>query len=130
MWVRYAERTDTCWQRILGPDVTDNYRHKNFRMNNEDFFELARLHKPIIRPKENSPNYIQLSTEKKLAITLYSLNDTVSLCMTASSFGVHQCTVSKMLSEACKAINEILDPKYFYIPRNTEDVRQIDQNLQ
>ena len=40
-WVRFAERTDTWWQKMLGPDVTGNCQRKNFRMNKEDIFELA-----------------------------------------------------------------------------------------
>ena len=36
--VRFAERTDTWWQKMLSPDATDNYWRNNFRMNKEDFF--------------------------------------------------------------------------------------------
>ena len=35
-------------------------------MNKEEFFELAGLQEPIIRLRGNSPNYRQLTTEKKL----------------------------------------------------------------
>ena len=129
LWVRFTERTGTWWQKMLGPDVTDNCWRKNFRMNKEDFFELAGLLKPIIRPKWISPNYRQLTTEKKLAITLHYLKDTGSLWMTANTFRVHQRTVSKILFEVCKAINEILGPKYLYLPRNTEKMREILQAL-
>ena len=45
-WVRFADRTDTCWRKILVPDVTDNCWRKNFRINKEDFFELAGLQYP------------------------------------------------------------------------------------
>ena len=31
----------------------------------------------------------------------------------------------KMLSDIFKAINEILDPNYLYLPRNTEEIREI-----
>ena len=43
--------------------------------------------------------------------------------MTAKTFGLHQCTVSKTLSEVCMAINEVLGPKHLYLPRNTEEMR-------
>ena len=45
--------------------------------------------------------------------------------MTAITFGVHQCTVSKTLSEVCNVINEIFGPKYLFLPRNTEEMREI-----
>ena len=60
-----------------------------------------------------------------MAIKLYCLKDSGSLWMTANTFGVHQCTVSKTLSEVCKAINEILVPKHLYLPRNIEEMREI-----
>ena len=66
--VRFAERTGTWWQKLLGPDVTDNCWRKNFRMNKEYFFELAGLLESIIRAKGNSPNYRQLTIEEKMAI--------------------------------------------------------------
>ena len=94
-------------------------------MNREDLFELAGLLESIIRPKGNSPNYGQLTTEKKLAITLYYLKDTGSLWMNAHTFGVYQCTFLKTLSEVFQALNEILSPKYLYLPRNTEEMREI-----
>ena len=110
---------------MLGPNVTDNCLRKNFGMNKEDFFELPGLLEPIIKPEENSLNYRQLITEKKLAFTLYYLNDTGSLWITPNRFGVYQCTVSKRLPKVCKAINEILGPKYLYLPRNTEEIREM-----
>ena len=94
MWFLFAERIDTWWRKILGANVTDNCWHKNVRMNKEDFFELTGLLEPIIRPKGNSPNYRQLTTEKKLAIMLYYGKGTSSLRMTTNTFEVHQCTVS------------------------------------
>ena len=44
--------------------------------------------------------------------------------MTASTFGVHQWTILKTLSEVCKAINGMLGSKYLYLPRNTEEMRE------
>ena len=38
LWVRFAERTDTWWQKMPSPDATDNCWRNNFRMNKEDFF--------------------------------------------------------------------------------------------
>ena len=69
-------------------------------MNKEDFFELSWLLEPIIRPKGNSPNYRQLTTEKKLAIMLYYGKGTSSLRMTTNTFEVHQCTVSSFFSKS------------------------------
>ena len=56
---------------------------------------------------------------------LYYLKNTCYLWMTANTFGVNQCTISKTLSEVCKVINRTLDPKYLYLQRNAEEMREI-----
>ena len=73
-------------------------------------FEILVEIKPLLDPKPNCPNYRFLSAEKKLPITLYYLKDTSSLWMTANTFRILQCTVSKAIVEVCKAINVILGP--------------------
>ena len=56
---------------------------------------------------------------------LYYLKNTCYLWMTANTFGVHQCTISKTLSEVYKVINRTLGPKYLYLQRNAEEMREI-----
>ena len=94
-------------------------------MSKESLFEILEEVKPLLEPKPNCPNYRFLSAEKKLAITLYYLKDTGSLWMTANTFGIHQCTVSKTIVEVCKAINAILGPDYLHLPRSGNDMRKI-----
>ena len=79
--------------------------------------------KPFLDPKPNCPNYRFLLSEKKLAITLYYLKDTGSLWMTANTFGIHQCTVSKTIVEVCKAINAFVGLDYLHLPRSENDRR-------
>ena len=49
-----------------------------------EFHEVANELANVISPTANSPIYRELSTEKKLAVTLYFLKDTGSLSMTAT----------------------------------------------
>ena len=93
-------------------------------MSRQSFFALADELRPFIAPKNGSPNYRFLTTEKKLAITLYYLKDTGSLLMTGNTFGIHQCTVSKTISDVCDAISRELGPKYLRLPRNKQEMRQ------
>ena len=46
------------------------------------------------------------------------------LWMTANTFGAHQSTVSKTASKVCKAINEILSPKYLHLSGTIEEMRE------
>ena len=109
---------------MIGEDVPDWCWKKNFRMSKECFLELADELRPFLAPNPHSPNRRALSTEKRLAITLYYLKDTGSLWMTANAFGIHQCTASKHIHSVCEAIDMILGPKYLHLPRNTEEMRR------
>ena len=88
-------------------------------------FEILVEIKPLLDPKPNCPNYRFLSAEKKLAITLYTMYTIYnSLWMTANTFRIHQCTVSKAIVEVCKAINAILCPDYLHLPSSENDLRK------
>ena len=67
---------------------------KNFRMSREEFENLTNELRPSISPDPSSPNYMALSAEKKVAITLYFLKDTGSLVMTANTFVACSCFYS------------------------------------
>ena len=45
--------------------------------------------------------------------------------MTANTFGIHQCTVSKTVIIVCKPINIVVGPKYLYLPKNNDDMRKL-----
>ena len=105
--------------------TTREWWNINFSMSKECCFEILDEIKPLLDPKLNCPYYRFLSAAKMLAITLYYLKDTGSLWMTANTFGIHQCTVSKTIVEVCKAINAILGPDYLHLPRSENDIRKI-----
>ena len=62
---------------------------EKFRLLRERFFSLHEQLSPYIATDAKTPNYRCLSSEKKLAFTLYYLKDTGSLWMTANAFGAH-----------------------------------------
>ena len=117
-------RTDQWWTNLLHENVPPGTWKKNLRMSKECFYNLVAQLDPVIGPKPNSPNYRFLTTDKKLAVTLYYLKDTGSLWMTANTFGIHQSTVTKVITEVCSAINRLLGPTYIHLPRNKGEMRQ------
>lgn len=123
VWV-VTGRTDQWWQNMIGENVPEWTWRKNFRMTRNSFNELADKLRPFIAPDPNTPNHRFLSTEKKLAITLYYLKDTGGLWMTANVFGIHQCTASKHIHSVCEAIKSKLGPEYLYLPRNNDKMRE------
>ena len=96
--------TNEWWNNVKREDLPNTWWKRHFRMSKECFFEILDEVKPLLDLKPNRPNYRFLSAVKELAITLYCLKDTSSLWMTANTFGIHQCTVSKNIVEVCKAI--------------------------
>ena len=77
---------------------------------------------PYISPDPRSPNHRELSSENKLAVTLYYLKDTGSLNMTGNTFGLHPSTVSKVIHQVCRAISDHLGPKYLKIPKTQDEM--------
>ncbi len=117
-------RTDKWWENIVNGDAPDSVWKKNFRMSKQSFYNLVDKLHPVIGPKPNTPNYRFLTTEKKLAATLYYLKDTGSLWMTANTFGIHQCTVTKIITQVCHAINSVLGSIYLHLPRDVNEMRE------
>lgn len=106
-----------------GEDSSDDVWHKNFRLSRNQFNCLVQDLRAWISPDPKTPNYRALSAEKKVAVTLYYLKDTGSLCMTANSFGLALPTTSSVISEVCTAICNVLGKRYIHLPRNPSEMR-------
>lgn len=117
-------RTAPWWENILNGVSPEESWKKNFRMSRKDFMELATELRPYISPRPGSPNYRCLTTETKVAITLYCLKDTGSLIMTANSFGVAICTAAAVIHQICAAISKHLGLKYLYLPMDVNSMRK------
>eukprot|EP00795_Rhopilema_esculentum_P005520 gene5520-2163_t len=68
-------------QTIGRKDVPEYCWKKNFRMSRISFMSLADELRPTIGPRNGSPNYRGLTTDKKLAITLSQLPQRNKLSM-------------------------------------------------
>ena len=117
-------RSDKWWKNMISGISPESYWFKNFRLSKSAFMNLAEQLKPFIAPNPKSPNYRALSTEKKLAITLYYLKDTGSLIMTANCFGIAVNTVSSIITQVCEKIVYHLGPIYISLPKNEIEMRQ------
>ena len=62
--------------------------------------------------------------EKKITVVLYYLKYTGSLWMTAKTFGIHQCTVSKTIIEVSNAINSIIGSQFVHLPKSVNDMQE------
>ena len=101
-----------------------NMEKNNFYMDKITYFELVEVLRPMIIRDANSPNYWSLSMEKKITVVLYYLKYTGSLWMTAKTFGIHQCTVSKTIIEVSNAINSIIGSQFVHLPKSVNDMQE------
>ena len=44
--------------------------------------------------------------------------------MTANTFGIHQCTVSKTIIKVSNAINSIMGPQFLHLPKSVNDMQE------
>ena len=87
-------------------------------MDRDCFYKFLSEIDACIKPNPLSPNFRALSSETKLALTLYYLKDKDSLSMTANSFSIAINTASVVIYKVCYAICQILAPKYIHLPKD------------
>ena len=95
-WFRNCS-TDKWWvDMMLAVAPVEDLRKKNFRLSRAEFDEICNELRPYISPNILSQNHRALAIEKKFATLLHFLKDTGSMTMTANTFRIHQCTLTKL----------------------------------
>ncbi|XP_065679823.1 putative nuclease HARBI1 [Hydra vulgaris] len=118
IWIKPGS-SETFWFNLLNNFSTENKWKLNFWMSKEHVMELANYLRPFINSGSDSPNYRTLSIEKKNSM-LFILFKRYGI--TANAFGIHQCTVSKVVLEVCEAITYHLGPK-IYLPKDKREMK-------
>ena len=95
---------------------------KNFILSRAEFDEICNELRSYISPNILSQNHRALPVEKKVAAVLYFPKDTGSVTMTANTFGIHQCTLAKVVKEVCSAIVTYLVPKLIKLPNSQDEM--------
>ena len=94
----------------------------NFRMTVVNFYRLLNLLRPFAREGFTKVCHNSPSLEKRLAITLYYLEDQDSMKMTVNYFGIPRCTVGYVMEENCTMISENIGPSFIVFPSEKNDV--------
>ena len=69
-----------------------------------------------------SSNHRALPKERKFAAVLHFPKYTGLMTMTASTFGIHQCTLTKVVQEICSAIVTYMVPKLIKLPNSQDEM--------
>lgn len=121
MWIKPG-RTDLWWQNLICNRMARDEWKLNFRLDRSSFLKLLNLIAPYITEPSYAVRYDAISTEKKLAMTLYYLKDQGSFRMTANTFGCGISTVSKVIREICHVLADKIGPKLIKFPQTVEDI--------
>ena len=89
---------------------------ENLRMSKDTFNYLCRELRPHISKKHTHMRE-PVSVERRLAITLWKLATNIEYRSIAQLFGLGHSTVCTIVLETCKAITEVLLPRYVKIPQ-------------
>lgn len=121
-------RTSLWWDKLLNGDTLEEEWTKNLRMTRNDFLHLVDQLRMDIEPDSN-PVRDSLPPEKKIAMTLYYLKDQGSYLMTCNAFGVGKSTLSSVVKEVCKAINQRVGPIYLKLPKSEMEMSTLIDNF-
>jgi len=98
---------------------------ENLRMSKDIFNYLCRELQPHIS-KKHAHMREPVSVERRLAITLWRLATNIEYRSISQLFGLGRSTICTIVLETCKAITEVLLPKYVKIPQDKSCKEAVD----
>ena len=116
IWAK--ERSSTWWEQVVNLTFTDQDWLENFRVSHSTFLYLCDELRAEVE-KQNTIMRRAVSTEKRIAITLWFLATGADYRTIGHLFGVSKSTVCVITKEVCAAIVECLLPEYIKMPTGT-----------
>ena len=123
VWIRPG-RTSLWWDNFVQGEVDDRAWRENFRMSKDSIVALSEELRPYIEGIITNMR-APVGVLKKVACTLYYLNDEGRLRKTANAFGLSRPTVSVIVRQTCKAITVHLGPKYIQLPFTVPETEEL-----
>ena len=113
IWV--YPRSSHWWEDVVLRNFSAHDWMENFRVSRDTFQYLCDQLRPLIR-KQDTRMRKCVSTERRVAITLWVLATPSKYRSVAHLFGLACCTVCKIVNETCRAIIQKLLPLYVRFP--------------
>ena len=113
VWV--LPRSSHWWEDVVLSNFSAHDWVENFRVSRDTFQYLCDQLRPLIR-KQDTRMRKSVSTERRVAITLWVLATPAEYRSVAHLFGLARCTVCKIVNETCRAIIQKLLPLYIRFP--------------
>ena len=117
IWMK--KRSSDWWDKVVGGSFTHEEWMENFRMSKETFLYLCDQLKLFIA-RDDTKLRQAVSTEKRVAITLWRLATNSDYHPVGHLFGVSRGTVCAIVNEVCCILANRILPRYVKFPSGGE----------
>ncbi|KAJ4899346.1 Uncharacterized protein Rs2_13297 [Raphanus sativus] len=117
LWVK--ERTTDWWDRVSRPDFPEEEFRREFRMSRPTF-DLICEELDATVTKKNTMLRDAIPAPKRVAVCVWRLATGAPLRHVSERFGLGISTCHKLVIEVCRAIHDVMMPRYLYWPSDSE----------
>ena len=118
-------RSSEWWFHVSCDVSGEAWWWENLRMSKDTFNYLCRELRPHISKKHTHMRE-PVSVERRVAITLWKLATNIEYRSISQLFGLGRSTVCTIVLETCRAITEVLLPRYVKVPQGESCKEAID----
>ncbi|XP_010541080.1 PREDICTED: putative nuclease HARBI1 [Tarenaya hassleriana] len=117
LWVK--ERPTDWWDRVSRPDFPEEEFRREFRMSKSTFNLICEELQEAVT-KKNTMLRDAIPAPKRVGVCVWRLATGAPLRHVSERFGLGISTCHKLVIEVCRAINDVLMPKYLRWPSEQE----------
>ncbi|KAG7545683.1 Harbinger transposase-derived nuclease domain [Arabidopsis suecica] len=117
LWVK--ERTTDWWDRVSRPDFPEDEFRREFRMSKSTFNLICEELDTTVT-KKNTMLRDAIPAPKRVGVCVWRLATGAPLRHVSERFGLGISTCHKLVIEVCRAIYDVLMPKYLLWPSDSE----------
>ncbi|CAN6968001.1 hypothetical protein Bca4012_080606 [Brassica carinata] len=127
LWVK--ERTTDWWDRVSRPDFPEEEFRREFRMSRPTF-DLICEELDATVTKKNTMLRDAIPAPKRVAVCVWRLATGAPLRHVSERFGLGISTCHKLVIEVCRAIYDVMMPKYLHWPASDPEIQSTKRKFE
>ncbi|CAF2132091.1 unnamed protein product [Brassica rapa subsp. trilocularis] len=127
LWVK--ERTTDWWDRVSRPDFPEEEFRREFRMSRPTF-DLICEELDATVTKKNTMLRDAIPAPKRVAVCVWRLATGAPLRHVSERFGLGISTCHKLVIEVCRAIYDVMMPKYLHWPSSDPEIQSTKRKFE
>lgn len=127
LWVK--ERTTDWWDRVSSPDFPEEEFRREFRMSKSTFHLICEELDATVT-KKNTMLRDAIPAPKRVGVCVWRLATGAPLRHVSERFGLGISTCHKLVIEVCRAIYDVLMPKYLRWPSSDPEIRSTKEKFE